>query len=119
MLMTKMTIEKIKSFFGFRKDRNEQLDEALLAVLEAALASRRLLAEHKEKPDLENVDFGDIPLLWSKAAVLIRHREKDMAVQCLYLAENFSAVTGYDGLQVEKVSQTLDAIFKTVKELLD
>ena len=117
--MVKKAAEKIKPLFSFRKNRQERLDEALSAVLEALTSSKQILAKQKKGSDDEDIDFTDIPMLWNKAAVNSRYCDREVSVQCLSLAENFSEAVGWGESEVEQTTQSLDAVFKMVKEILE
>jgi hypothetical protein len=120
--MVELVISALYSFLErvsrARNRRTERHDQALAAIYVAANETRMYIRDSKKAKNRNKSREAKLVRLWTKAAVPVRHIDRDLADRCLLKADFWINPTQWTPAQVKKFGIRIDEIYEYSRQLL-
>ena len=101
-----------------KKQRTEQIDQALLALYAALAETRSYLSDLKDGKRRDKKREFAIARLWNTASVPLRQIDKDLAERCFLKGGYWMEPEAWDQKKIEAKGITIDSVFEATRQLL-
>jgi hypothetical protein len=102
-----------------RGARKTAQDDAALAAIYAASNETRLYIRHTlQRNSRDEQREAELSRLWAKAAVPVRHLDRDLADRCLHKADYWTSPDRWTVAQIREFRIGLDEVYEYARQLL-